>query len=85
MPQAQNSKACEHHDHAFAEFERRHRAQRPQLPAVPPDFPGICQCAHLPGCRINCSAVVNKRARIRKVLTSEVSPDAAKIMASTTN
>jgi hypothetical protein len=38
-----------------------------------------------PGRRINCSAGDMTRARIIKVLTSEVSPDAAKIIASTTN
>ena len=40
---------------------------------------------YLPGCSSSCSAGENTRPRISMVLTSEVKPEAAKIMASTTN
>ena len=43
------------------------------------------KCDYLPGCSRSCSALENTRPRISMVLTSEVNPDAAKIMASTTN
>jgi len=40
---------------------------------------------YFPGCSSSCSAGENTRLRISIVLTSEVKPEAAKIIANTTN
>ena len=82
----------EKNDETLGEFERGDGAQNlnagpvPRLSGFDCGTPHVTHFYHyLPGCNNNCSAGEKIRVRMRSVLTSEVSPEAAKIIAKTTN